>query len=189
MKRQKLYVMQNEIGLVKIGISANPKKRANDIRLNSGIGVTILSQHATNRPAREIESVLHEICADKRQHGEWFTPNVLEVIGDNPSKLALDEIERRENERKQFEALNPKSANDDKTQPESGLTTKEFEKLLDDNGLSKAAFARETGLTVGGVQKWKNADKYPLWVETWLKFRLDAIELKSVTGILKKFMA
>jgi hypothetical protein len=64
--------MKNSMSLYKIGISVDPKRRCNDIRLASGIHTEILKTFDTTNEARLVEQSLHRHFSSKRKEGEWF---------------------------------------------------------------------------------------------------------------------
>lgn len=69
--KQKLYVMKNALGLLKIGISNNPKRRATEIRLNSGLSIDVLKVLPCEN-AFDVEQWLHKEFSGNRLEGEWF---------------------------------------------------------------------------------------------------------------------
>lgn len=71
--RQVVYIMKNSMSLYKIGISVDPKRRCNDIRLASGIHTEILKTFDTKNEARLVEQSLHRHFSSKRKEGEWFS--------------------------------------------------------------------------------------------------------------------
>lgn len=71
MSKQKIYLMKNEIGLYKIGISNNPEKRARDISNNCGVPTSLI-KHWDSYNAFATEQRLHKVFAEKRKSGEWF---------------------------------------------------------------------------------------------------------------------
>lgn len=73
MKLQRLYLMDNGLGLQKIGISIDPSHRKRQLELTSGLRLTILKSWETlDLPAHLVERGLHTVFARKRQQGEWF---------------------------------------------------------------------------------------------------------------------
>ena len=85
MKPQALYIMENETGLVKIGISHNPERRRRQVSNASGLSVRLIhvwsAQELKNAGylARDMEKRLHGRYGDYRRSGEWFDPVVLEL--------------------------------------------------------------------------------------------------------------
>lgn len=80
MQRQ-VYVMQNDIGLVKIGVSNNPMVRARQITNSSGIKTNVLNIYDTmGIDAFIIEKELHKLFKCDRRHGEWFNGEILDVL-------------------------------------------------------------------------------------------------------------
>lgn len=71
MDEQKLYIMKNSFGLIKIGISKDPETRANTLRLASGSAIDVLEVYKCKN-ARELEQHLHEVFKESRLEGEWF---------------------------------------------------------------------------------------------------------------------
>lgn len=75
-----VYIMTNDIGLTKIGISKNPTCRQAQLKNSSGMGVYIrwVSEKLERSMARDIERKAHYLLRDNRMQGEWFssiTPN------------------------------------------------------------------------------------------------------------------
>lgn len=67
-----LYFMRSvRTGLIKIGVSVNPQKRAQSLRTNVG-ELEILT---TIQASYDEERRLHRRFAEHRQHGEWFEPH------------------------------------------------------------------------------------------------------------------
>lgn len=83
MAKQSLYLMKNELGLFKIGISVNPEKRRNEIKNSSGFNVELIKAWVTTESAANVERKLHGIFSSKRTHGEWFTDLTIEDIESN----------------------------------------------------------------------------------------------------------
>jgi len=67
-----VYVIQNEIGLVKIGFANKPDKRIDSIAANSGL--KIIARHVSPPCFNftDIEKQLHQHFSFARKHGEWF---------------------------------------------------------------------------------------------------------------------
>ena len=59
MDEQKLYIMKNSFGLIKIGISKDPESRANQIRLASGVDVAVEKTFSCKKAYR-LEQWLHK---------------------------------------------------------------------------------------------------------------------------------
>lgn len=67
-----VYVIQNELGLVKIGFANKPDKRIDSIAANSGL--KIVNRHVSPPCFNftDIEKQLHQYFSHARKHGEWF---------------------------------------------------------------------------------------------------------------------
>lgn len=67
-----VYVIQNEIGLVKIGFANKPNNRIDSIAANSGL--KIIRRHVSPPCFNfaDIEKQLHQHFSYARKHGEWF---------------------------------------------------------------------------------------------------------------------
>lgn len=68
---QKIYLMKNDFGLYKVGISKNPKKRASDISNNSGVPTEVVCSWDAYQAYRT-EQYIHKHFSGKRTKGEWF---------------------------------------------------------------------------------------------------------------------
>lgn len=69
-----LYLMQNENGLLKIGISKDPVQRARTLTTGSGVKVFVLCAWKLDKNARMVENSLHKAFGISRLEGEWFKP-------------------------------------------------------------------------------------------------------------------
>ena len=69
--KQKIYLMKNDFGLHKIGISLNPKKRAMEVSNSSGVPTEVVSVWESY-DAYATEQRLHKHFSAKRKSGEWF---------------------------------------------------------------------------------------------------------------------
>lgn len=66
-----VYIITNGVGLYKIGVSTNPKKRLKQLQTSSAYKLSILKVYHCNDMLKA-ESDLHEAYNTKRQEGEWF---------------------------------------------------------------------------------------------------------------------
>lgn len=72
MDLQYVYLMENELGMLKIGISSNPIKRARTLSTGSGLIVNIICYWQIANPARTTEAKLHKLFKAYKISGEWF---------------------------------------------------------------------------------------------------------------------
>jgi hypothetical protein len=71
---QRLYLMENEASLNKIGIARNPTKRKRQLELASGLKIKIIKCWITlDASARCVEQYLHRLYSRRRVQGEWFS--------------------------------------------------------------------------------------------------------------------
>jgi len=68
---QELYVMKNEYGLYKIGISKDPERRRRQLKNAGGVGIDLLISLRV-LSAREEEKKLHQRFKTSRKQGEFF---------------------------------------------------------------------------------------------------------------------
>lgn len=71
MRKQKVYLMQNDFGLYKIGISVNPNKRSLEVSNSSGVPTKVIKVWDSYN-AYSTEQKVHKEFAAKRKSGEWF---------------------------------------------------------------------------------------------------------------------
>ena len=76
---QLLYLMKNENGLLKIGISVDPVKRARQLSTGSGVNVICLAAWKLDKNVRMVENYLHKKFVKDRLEGEWFKPESMTV--------------------------------------------------------------------------------------------------------------
>lgn len=67
-----VYFVQAENGLIKIGVSNDPRARLRSLQTGSPVDLTLLG--AAPGRGREMEAELHERFAAHRVRGEWFQP-------------------------------------------------------------------------------------------------------------------
>lgn len=88
---QKLYLMKNELGLYKIGISKHPDVRVSQIKNTSGFDVELLQVYEPlNCDAHYLEQELHKFFSNFRQKGEWFLFEDTEIEEFNKQIFNLD---------------------------------------------------------------------------------------------------
>lgn len=76
-----LYVIGNEINaLVKIGVTANTKKRLAELQCGSPVVLVIRETFHIGDRAQEAEQLLHDRFVYRREHGEWFHVDVAEIV-------------------------------------------------------------------------------------------------------------
>lgn len=68
---QKIYVIQNELGPVKIGIAADPQHRLRELQVGSPFELSI-KKTETPHDAKEVERFLHNRFRKYHLRGEWF---------------------------------------------------------------------------------------------------------------------
>ena len=72
-ENQKLYLLKNEIGMYKIGISEDPFARTNTLANASGIDIRVVAVWDTGSVASHaVETDLHRRFKTLRMRGEWF---------------------------------------------------------------------------------------------------------------------
>lgn len=87
-KKQKLYLMTNESGKCKIGISQNPRSRRTELQTGSGESIKIQAVWECGIETIAIEQYLHLVFNDRRVRGEWFD------LGENPLSVVHSEIQK-----------------------------------------------------------------------------------------------
>jgi len=96
--KQKIYIISNDLGLYKIGISKNVKKRCSQIEYNSGVPTKIEYSYLPKTcRAAELERTLHLKYQECRSKGEWFhLKSIKEVIIDIEGEEIICTGERKE---------------------------------------------------------------------------------------------
>lgn len=74
-----VYVMKTDLGLVKVGISKDAKKRARGLSNASGLAVSVERTFDT-KSASAVERVAHKLLAEHRRKGEWFDVSINEAV-------------------------------------------------------------------------------------------------------------
>ena len=92
------YVMKNENGLVKIGISNDVDFRKNTLQNASGYLITDIFKIKSKRKALEIESMLHDYFSSYRKIGEWFLIDYNEAV-EKTIEFSQLEVDVRNNQK------------------------------------------------------------------------------------------
>lgn len=74
-----LYLMRNPIGMLKIGVSQDPVKRARQITGACGMLIEILATWSFEKKSTIVESLVMESLTQSRLHGEWFESNSVDA--------------------------------------------------------------------------------------------------------------
>ena len=136
---QQLYLMKNDFGLYKIGISLNPNKRRLDIQNNSGVGTQIVKTWDTKRLAFDVEQALHRELDKFRKHGEWFDYDEQKIL-----KLC-DKFSKK----RVLTQTNPVNVIKSKKLPVEKLTTSTgFKNLLTFNENARETVIRNSALAI-----------------------------------------
>lgn len=79
MSDQCVYLMKNEIGMLKIGISKDPIKRARALTTSGGLLVNLICYWQISNPARTTEAYLHNMFKEHKINGEWFKEGSFDI--------------------------------------------------------------------------------------------------------------
>lgn len=102
-ERAFVYVIEHELGPLKIGVSTNPGQRLKDLQTSCPYELEVRGLIETEQPFG-VEKRLHEKFEDSQKRGEWYdlSPEQLETldmtfeVGDRRLDLLLmDDEERR----------------------------------------------------------------------------------------------
>ncbi|WP_331774050.1 XRE family transcriptional regulator [Sulfurospirillum sp. 1612] len=66
------------------------------------------------------------------------------------------------------------------------MTNEEFEKLLMIAKLSKKTFSDLVGLNYHSVGNWKQSNKIPIWVKSWLNLYIENKFSRELKELIKK---
>lgn len=72
-----LYIIKNELGMIKIGVSKTPQLRARNITTSSGLKCELVAYYKGSVPSREVERIILERFIEHKAKGEWFKPNTV----------------------------------------------------------------------------------------------------------------
>lgn len=116
-----IYLMKNSLGLYKIGISADVKRRRREIQNSSGVPVEIINVWFSDHAFRD-ESYVHRDLTANRKNGEWFQ------IDDEPEKIVDMALSRARIAREiEGEARNSRSEEDESRRAEAARKAREKE--------------------------------------------------------------
>ena len=78
-KMKNIYVLENEFGNVKIGVSCNVKERVKTLSMQGGFKITRLFFTEPCSNSYKLENKCHKHFSKNRISGEWFDIDFLEV--------------------------------------------------------------------------------------------------------------
>lgn len=88
-KMKSIYVLENELGNVKIGVSCNVEGRVNNLSRQGGFNIKNLFYTMPCSNAYKIERMLHKKFLRKRINGEWFEEDFSKAVCE-ANKLFLE---------------------------------------------------------------------------------------------------
>ncbi len=80
MKNPGVYFLKADNGVVKIGRSANPQSRVNELKTSSPVALVLIFVYETVA-MKEDEAFFHRFFANRRVRGEWFALSDEEISG------------------------------------------------------------------------------------------------------------
>ncbi len=169
-----IYVMESEIGLIKLGIANDPASRLKTIQGATGIRLALAHATEARRDARAVEAAAHKLLAEKRKTGEWFDVSPDEAIRAIEDATALIE-----------ESREPKEIEDYGFHwiPGQVMSGEDAIKLIHSLGLTQADAARVVGISATAVQKWRTGGALHGSTETLL---LLLKERPEMIGVIKR---
>lgn len=99
------YVMKNENGLVKIGISHDVEFRKRTLENAGGYYIPYVYKTISKIRAFDVESMLHDYFSLDRKLGEWFEINYDEAVKKNIEFSKLEKFDKTEKSDKQNNKL------------------------------------------------------------------------------------
>ena len=72
-----LYIAENELGMIKIGVSKTPQLRAKRMTDASGLKCELLAYYRGAVPSRDVERSVLMKFSKHRAYGEWFKANTI----------------------------------------------------------------------------------------------------------------
>lgn len=76
---QFVYLLKNEIGRVKIGVSEDPIRRCQNITTSSGLHTELISYWNVDKIATEVEKLLLNHFSNFKTYGEWFNTTEIDI--------------------------------------------------------------------------------------------------------------
>jgi hypothetical protein len=94
-----VYVIESNIGLVKLGIADKPEDRRRRLQEASGFKLKLVHATPGRSDAKDVEAAAHKLLHDKRRTGEWFDVTPCEAVSAVEEAIARVEEWRREKRR------------------------------------------------------------------------------------------
>jgi len=161
-----LYVISTPLGLVKVGASANPKQRVQNLQIGSPVPLTLAGQYEmSDRPTAEaVAAALEERFRARRERGQWFRATPLEVrqaIGD---REIVDLYRSSEAKTRQADRLAAETAQAEAAAALASASAKERRRLRQQRrraaagmlaaGMTQVATADALGVTDRTIRNW-----------------------------------
>ena len=76
-----VYVLSSPLGLLKLGVAADPRRRLRNLQVGSPVPLALAAQYAmSDRPSAEaVAAALQEHFCERRERGHWFRATPIEV--------------------------------------------------------------------------------------------------------------
>ena len=76
-----VYVLSSPVGLLKLGVAADPRRRLRNLQVGSPVPLALAAQYPmSDRPTAEaVAAALQERFRDRRERGHWFRATPIEV--------------------------------------------------------------------------------------------------------------
>ena len=76
-----VYVLSSPLGLLKLGVAADPRRRLRNLQVGSPVPLALAAQYPmSDRPTAEaVAAALQERFRDRRERGHWFRATPIEV--------------------------------------------------------------------------------------------------------------
>lgn len=85
-----IYIMKNDLGLYKIGVSTLPNRRRSEIERASGVRTRVIFSSIVKHALR-YERMLHNHFRKNRTHGEWFSNLNVEMVENKLNEIIMCE--------------------------------------------------------------------------------------------------
>jgi Meiotically up-regulated gene 113/Homeodomain-like domain len=180
-----LYVLSCPLGLLKLGVAADPKRRLRNLQVGSPLPLTLAAQYPiSDRPsAQAVAAALQERFRARRERGDWFraTPaEVARVLGERglTELYRPDEAGERVAAREAAAAARAEAAAlsaGERRRRKRALRRSAAELL--GGGKTQVAVAEALGISDRTIRNWKQAKSFQNEVERASeRARLQALE-------------
>jgi len=167
-----LYVISCPLGLVKVGVAADPKQRVRNLQIGSPVPLELAAQYEISdlASAKAVEAALKERFLERRERGHWFRATASEVHHTITERSIIDLYRPSEAKARAAARAAEEQARAEAAKASAAVTVAERRRLRQERRLAAArllaagktqvATARALGVTDRTIRNWAKAKSF-----------------------------